>query len=352
MSRSEPPLTLFSQVLRPAAVVLAAVAAVSAEAASFDCKLAKTNAERTICASTRLSALDERMAQDYARAVHALSPAGAAALKKSQRSWLQFVTQVCASPEIGVRGDTPESCLARKFHDRLAELAQAGIRLGPYVFNRIDSYAVTRSPDGDLDGWNSGFVTQQVGYPQIDSPRNAASNAWNALQVRALTANRNDDEENDTDHVVDITLGCVGADIVSTETVSSQYSHGTPHGVFDRAAANHVLSPVLRDMTASDVFSDDSGWEERMPTLFWEAYLRTHDAKENPPSVEEAIREAAPNPGAWLLTPAGLQISFGAYEAGCYACNPGPITVPWSAIKPMLAAPDIATCKGPPTAQR
>jgi uncharacterized protein len=340
-------------VLRSLTIALAAaLAEVSGEAASFDCKLAKTDAERTICASARLSALDERMGQEYARALRALSPAGAGALKKSQRSWLHFVAQVCASPEARGNGDTAERCLVRKFNGRLAELAQAGIRLGPYVFNRIDSYAARRSPDGDRYGSDSGFVTQHVGYPQIDSPRNAATNAWNAMQVQGLKVNRNDDEDEDTDHIVETTLGCVGADIISTETMSSQYTHGTPHGVYDRATGNQVLSPVLRDMTASDVFSADSGWEERMPTVFWEAYLRTHDAKENPPSVEEIIREAAPKPGAWLLTPAGLQISFSAYEAGCYACTPGPITVPWSAIKPMLATPDLATCKAPPAASR
>ena len=101
-------------------------------------------------------------------------------------------------------------------------------------------------------------------------------------------------------------------------------------------------------MIANDIFSDVSGWEEKLPALFWNAYVTGDRRNVDIPAVEAAIRQSAMDPASWLLTPSGLQISFGAYEAGCYACNPGPITVPWPALKPMLAAPDLAACKAPP----
>ena len=327
---------------------LLALAAVCAHAASFDCKSAKTPTEKAICGSPKLSALDERLAADYERALHVLSPAGANRLRESQRSWLRFATAVCAPRKRVDHGDPPASCLEVEFGRRLQQLAQAGVLLGPYVFNRIDAYAVRRSNDGDDTGYSNGFVTQHVGYPAIDMPTTAAAVAWNAERQQEPGSV---DADDDTDNDVEVTLGCVGAAFISVEKISSEYAHGTPHGVFDREKHNELLAPKPRDMTADDVFAEASGWEEKLPALFWNVYVSGNRQNEARPALETAIRESAADPASWLLTPAGLQISFGAYEAGCYACNPGPITVPWSVLKPMLASPDLAACKAPPAAK-
>ena len=110
-----------------------------------------------------------------------------------------------------------------------------------------------------------------------------------------------------------------------------------------------LLAPALRKMTASDIFAAKAPWKATLPKLFWNVYLHDPDAAKDVDTIEQAIKASAVNPGAWLLTPAGLQISFDAYEAGCYACNPGPITVPWSTLKPMLASPEFAACEAPPS---
>ncbi len=112
-----------------------------------------------------------------------------------------------------------------------------------------------------------------------------------------------------------------------------------------------LLVPTLHKMTVSDIFAAGTPWKAKLPALFWNVYTRDPDAAKDVASVEEAIKASAANPERWLLTPEGLQISFDADEAGYYACNPGPITVPWSTLKPMLAAPDLAACKGPPAAR-
>lgn len=329
------------------ALLLGAAVVAGARAASFDCKTATTPPEKVICGSTKLSALDERLAQDYERALHSLSRAGAARLKESQRSWLRFAAMVCIHRTPATRGEDAADCLSREFAHRLGQLAQAGIRIGPYVFNRIDDYAVRPSPRGDENGYNKGFVTKHVGYPQIDEPLTVAATTWNEQQRQAPGSF---DADDNTDNDVEVTLGCVGAGIVSTEKVLSEYAHGAAHGVFEREKRSVLLVPTLRDMTADDVFADGSGWEEKLPALFRDAYLKGRRSSENQPEVESAVLESAADPASWLLTPAGLQISFGAYEAGCYACNPGPITVPWASLKPMLATTELAACKAPPAA--
>ena len=328
---------------------LVAAATGTAHAASFDCNAAKTPTEKAICGSPKLSALDERLAQDYERALHALGPAGAAQLKTSQRSWLRFATQVCTPGKRPGHGESTAECLETEFGHRLEQLAQAGVRVGPYVFNRIDYYAAARGRD-DEGGSHSGFVTDHVAFAQIDAPLTAATNAWNAAQRRddpgpITLSNESDDvaEDDDTDY----TLGCASDRFISLQVDGSEYQHGAAHGSYDHEVHDTMLVPALRKMTASDLFAAGTPWKSRLPTLFWNVYTQDPDAGKDVESIQQAIRESAANPERWLLTPAGLQISFDAYEAGCYACNPGPITVPWASLKPMLATPEFAACKAP-----
>ena len=335
---------------RAATALLATLAAVGAHAASFDCKAARTSTEKAICGSPKLSALDEKLAQDYERALHALSPAGAAQLKASQRGWLRFATQVCAPGEPAGKGETAAECLSTEFDHRLDQLAQAGLRIGPYVFNRVDYFAAARTHEDD-GGAHSGFVTQHVAFAQIDAPANPATAAWNAAQRKAdpgpiSAGDAADDvaEDDDTDY----TLGCVGDRFVSLQVDGYEYDHGTPHGNYDHEVHNALLAPTMRKMTAGDLFAAGAPWKSRLPVLFWDVYTRDPQADKELASLREAIKASAANPDRWLLTPTGLQISFDAGEAGCYACNPGPLTVPWATLKPMLASPEFAACKAPP----
>jgi uncharacterized protein len=334
----------------PVAALLASLA-LDAHAASFDCKAAKSPTEKTICASPVVSALDERLAADYARALHALSPAGAARLKTSQRSWLRFATAACLPPRSVVGGDPPASCLEAQFQRRLEQLAQAGVRIGPYVFTRIDAYESARTPKLE-DGAYFGLVAQHVAFPQIDAPLNDATMAWNAAQRKdepgpfEISTDPNDvHEDDDTDY----TLGCVGDRFISLRVDDTEYQHGVAHGSYSHEVRNALLVPALRDMKASDVFGAAAPWKTKLPALFWSVYTKGPDAARDMKSIRNAIAAAAADPKRWLLTPAGLQIAFDADEAGCYACNPGPLTVPWSALKPMLASQELAACQASPT---
>ena len=338
-----------------AALLAAAVA--GAHAASFDCKAARSPTERAICGSPELSRLDERLAREYERASHALSPAGAAQLKASQRDWLRFAGRVCAPLPARRDGEAPAACLAREYERRLRQLAQAGVRFGPYVFNRIDYHSAVRvGPHDDGAGSHAGFATQHIAFAQIDAPVTAAATAWNAAQREELpspdagddgAAAAHDGDDPAMDDDVDFELGCVGERFISLSRKTAYFQHGSAHGGYDHEVRNVVFAPAMRKMTASDVFTASAGWKTRLPLLFWTAYARGKDAVTDMPAIKDAILESAANPERWLLTPAGLQIAFDADEAGCYACNPGPITVPWSTLKPMLASPDLASCQGP-----
>ena len=91
-------------------VMAAAMSAVPAAGASFDCARATTPVEKMVCASPELSTLDEHMARYYAAARLALGEGGQC-LQPDQREWLRRRDR-CA--------DT--ACLKQVYADRLAEL--------------------------------------------------------------------------------------------------------------------------------------------------------------------------------------------------------------------------------------
>jgi len=260
-------LTSLSSRRPAAAALLAALACGAAHAASFDCKAAKTPTERAICGSSRLSALDEHLAKDYERAAQALSPAGAAQLKASQRSWLRFASRVCVPRDAKRNGGKPAECLEGEYARRIERLAQVGVRVGPYVFNRVDLYSAARLGKDDGAGDYAGFATDHVAFAQIDAPVTPAATAWNAAQrvdppapdTGDDVADRSsDDDDSASDNDTDFVIGCASERFISLSKTSAYFQHGSAHGGYDHEVRNVVFGPGMRKMTPSDVFAPNS----------------------------------------------------------------------------------------------
>jgi hypothetical protein len=98
-------------------------------------------------------------------------------------------------------------------------------------------------------------------------------------------------------------------------------------------------------MTPDDFFAPDSDWDDKLPDLVWQVYLDGGGQHAKDPQFEANVRGAAAEPQHWLITPQGLEIDFGSYEAGCYACGPGPLTVPWARLAPLLASKSAPVCE-------
>ncbi|MGH6986909.1 MAG: hypothetical protein ACRED9_08765 [Caulobacteraceae bacterium] len=262
-----------------------------------------------------------------------LSPAGAMMLKQSQMNWLSFIATVCPAQPITKWGGSPSECLKRNFEERLTELAMVGQRLGPFRFNRLDFFA--RRPDHDATGATSGFYTNHVGYPQIDDPTIPAARAWNTKMVRPLDLGGDcDGPDNDSDD--DYVLGYANRNLISVRIEHSFYCHGTPHGLFGFTAANILYSQDGRALTASDVFGPGRGWVAPLQRLLMTAIAEKGWRAPNE-QAQEGVEEEVVSPDHWLFSKEGLQVAFGAYEGGCYACNPGEPTVNWSALEPQLS---------------
>jgi uncharacterized protein len=101
-------------------IVLFALACMGgiARSASFDCARAGTATEKAICASPRLSDLDEYLGRYYQAGRASMGRDAAACLASNQREWLRSVRNACKDA----------SCLEHAYLSRLAELdpLQAG----------------------------------------------------------------------------------------------------------------------------------------------------------------------------------------------------------------------------------
>jgi len=313
----------------------------TASAASFDCTRAKAPREKLICREPALSDLDEKLGRAYQERRAILSPHGAELLERSESSWLHYLTIVCPMvvPADVAGWRNPKSCLQGMYEQRLAQLAKVGQRLGPFVFNRVDVYAA--EPASDSTGEMLGFYIHHVAYPQIDNSDLPQAVAWNNRAVKSLS--ECDDCGDGSDDDMEYEIGYATGDVISMQRTTSVYPHEHAHGTFSVQADNIVLHPNPRALTEEDLFGKGDRWAQELQKLFWDALLaKGWSPPENVAErVKHDIEDEVILPYKWLFTTEGVQVSFSAYEGGCYACNPGTVTVPWVGLKPLLSSSAI-----------
>jgi len=311
----------------------------SSFAASFDCGHAASPREKLICSDPTLSDLDSKLGRLYQERRALLSPHGADLLQTSERSWLTYTATVCtlAVPDHAVWSQQPKNCLALKYRDRLKQLSYAGEKVGPFLFNRIDFFSAEPAPDNS--GQTLGFYVQHIGYPQIDGPSSSQADEWNRQSAKTLEpssycgqGDSNGDE--DADYVV----GYATQRFISVKLSSFIYCHGAAHGTFGSGAVNMVLQPTVRPATEQDIFGPNDDWVNKFQQILWKAVTKNgwRPLGDAYSEIESDVEDDFIQPARWIFTIDGLRIAFSAYDAGCYQCNPPPVTVPWSEIKPLL----------------
>ena len=303
---------------------------------------------RQACATPVTAALQDKMIRGLARASKALSADGAQKLQASQQAWRRFVDESCDGSEgPAASGQDEAPCVSNALYTRITELAQVGLRAGTHVLTLADRYVIAPAPvQADLTlGFRQMPFVWQINYPQIDGAASPAALAWNRSQEPALPTAA---DSRPTQLVVNYEVGCAGDRLLSVQVVTYEFSQGAAHGNTGLQAQNFVVDPALRPMTPDDLFAPDSDWDARLPELVWQVYLDGGGQHAKVPEFEQNVREAAAEPGHWLLTPRGMEIGFSSYEAGCYACGPGRLTVPWPKLAPLLASKSAPVCEAPP----
>jgi uncharacterized protein len=239
-------------------------------AASYDCAHTASAHDQLICRSPALSDLDDQLGRAYQARRALLSPRGAALLRNSERSWLHFVTTICPILAPADPRRDPAECLEAKYRERLGQLAEVGKKIGPFVFNRIDLYR-TKTDTVTHDGAVPGFYMEHVAYPQIDNQHTPETAAWNRKNIKALSEQEGICDSILGDYDTEYEIGYANQDITSVQWVQSFYCHGAAHGQGRYGTQTMVLHPILRALTAEDMFGPGDGWVEKLQTLFWNA---------------------------------------------------------------------------------
>ena len=138
----------------------------AAAAQSFDCKLAQSPREKTVCADTRLSALDAEIATNYKSLRAQLSPESAALVMADQDEWLRWIDLVC--PAHGKGADANQTqCLQQQYFTRAHDLDKITHLGNTIIFPR--AHFLFRSGDANSpDPINPGFGYGCLRWPQID----------------------------------------------------------------------------------------------------------------------------------------------------------------------------------------
>jgi uncharacterized protein YecT (DUF1311 family) len=290
--------------------------------------------------------LDGELVRTYERAVHALSPDEAGRLRASQDGWRRALGASCANANVTVSPDqTPmASCIEDAMQSRIDELGQLGLHAGALVLTRGERDSTSPEPPDPLQTLQPPRLLEtHDAYPQIDAPASSAEREWNRAMALEPLVPQSSEGRSDLDR--DYVVGCASPRVLSVRFSTYEFPHGAAHGWTTKKTRNFVLLPTIRPMTPDDLFASGSAWADKLSELLWQAYLDDGGQFAMDPKFEANVRAAAAKPDHWLLTPQGLQVAFSSYEAGCYACGPGPLTIPWARLAPLLVPDARPVCE-------
>jgi uncharacterized protein YecT (DUF1311 family) len=330
-----------------------------ARAASFDCKVAKTDIERAICSDKDLSAADDRMAAAY-KATMAMAPAEVQTeIREDQRTWVRSLTTVCKSDAVEL-AHTPArraelvSCLKDQYKAQTTALQQRVVKKGGIVFvMRSVTVKVKDAPDDtgikDVET-NPGYGTLTATWPQAlsDAPEWAAWNAAMLLEAQKMSGGDGktaggwkSEWAQGTDTDVTAMLENVTSQMVSANVANDTMGHGAahPNEAFEQF---YWLLTEKRRLQATDVFAAGSSWEKVIAAKCRESLKeQVGDDYESYAGTKadfaKTLRDVIVTPENWEIDEKGITVDFPEYSVTPRAQPVEPVLVPWSALQADLA---------------
>ncbi len=297
--------------------------AAHAEAASFDCKKAKTEVEKTICAARQLSALDEKLAETYRSALAKLSPAGQRLLREGQRQWLKALSNDCA-----VKKDVTQLCIEEAYNSRLRELTRSMVQVGEFLFTGVDLFRtqVWTGADGEQR-----IYKESISYPRIDSPRNAETARWNEEKKRVLEETLYGGDDYGGHFEIGYGIAAVNGTIITLAFYESDYSDGMAHAMSHGHLESFDTSRSLYPLTSVDFFAINTDWQSFLVRQCLEKL------KIDVPDIlskTDIVKEVVSSWGNWIIGKEGLSIIFASYTIDGYPSYD--VLVPWPDLQPYL----------------
>lgn len=310
-------------------------------APSFDCAKASRPIEKAICADTKLSDMDAKLAAGYRAALLRLSPQAQEQVRDSQRQWLKYVRTVCDTTALpkAVVFRTVETCLRRAYETRQNQIDSAVKTQSGRTFYMVEIFKALRNPDAtDRSGPNAGFVTLNISYPQLDNPTAQSDRALNAhlaaapqKTAREFPPKGEETGKVDEDVASATRLSAALPGLISFDGYRGGYRHGAAHGLYP-SFSFHWLPREGRELKAGDIFSTGAKWQDFLRERCFDGVKHFGAVK----AVKD-IGATPEKPSNWSFDKKGLTVTFGPYEVASYADGQPTVIVPWSELKPYLA---------------
>jgi uncharacterized protein YecT (DUF1311 family) len=333
--------------MRRIATCILALATV-AQAASFDCKLAKSPREKAICADPRLSAADSALAAQFAALRAKLAPSGFAAVQQDQRAWLSYLDVVCNAPNPNGKLDIA-ACLQQHYTGGPGDIEGREQELrtttrGPAQLYTRALYVTV--PDTDAPSTRGpgdpGFGDFAFRWPQANAATGALAafnTAANAFILKVARSNGYDQAPT----LRAATGGGQSVDISYTITgANSHYILAAFTDFFDGHGAHPDTSwfsfnyslDLNRELHPGDVFA--TGWQDHLTQIalakLKQQKIDIWDGAEGPNGVHDGVT----NPDQWTLDNQALTVNFAQYQINCYACGGGKLSFSWQDLEPLL----------------
>jgi uncharacterized protein len=323
-------------------------------AQSFDCKVAKSPREHTICSDKKLAALDRAVSAAYKSLRAQLSPESATLVKSDQREWLHWLDEVCPAHGTGIADDM-NRCLTNEYTSREHDLRQVAHIGSTIIFPRSHFVYKAGSSIEERADNDPGFGYGSLRWPQIDiqpARPNPAYAEWNSAVTKkaAKLAVGIDPEDNKStfDSAVDASGTIYGFYVVeaandrfiAVSLVNSGYGWGAAHPLTDQTSFLWWLNRN-RELTISDVFIPNSGWQDKLTTLAVEDLRSQTDLKDMlGDDIDKKVNETLSDLTTWTPTRDGLIITFAQYAIAPYSAGMPEAQIAWSDLKPYLS-PDL-----------
>jgi uncharacterized protein len=324
-----------------------AVQGMMARGASFDCRKAVQPREKAICADASLGQLDEQMSAAYFQELRGVSEAAGLAMRDDQRLWLRWLGTVCGA-------ETPQSsvklaaCLKGPYRERADELAKMTTRHGEVLFYSRAVYLAAPVKDAESAGASAnfpGFGTVAARWPQADS-QDAGWREWNAamtLWAREIFDGKDGPWSpalvEGADESIFTAVEQLTPALVSVYLREDSMGHGAAH---PNTSWRHIhwLRKERRELQAGDVFQEGSAWRQVLAERSWKSLLQglgTEGLLIKGPMAKELLAVTS-SPRDWTFEAGGLTISFPEYSVSARAFPAPDVTIPWSVLRPFLAA--------------
>ncbi|MDE1162096.1 MAG: lysozyme inhibitor LprI family protein [Acidobacteriaceae bacterium] len=319
----------------------------TAFAASFNCKLASTPREKTICASPALSKADDELAAKYKALHEKLSPESAADLLKDQRIWLAYLDKACA-PNLKADRANISECLLGEYNSRKPDFDSTTLPSGQVLFTRATYIArptkLVPNDDSDMD---PGVGTGIFRWPQIDRATSQQTAFNHSVLAYLLESSKNDPKQaatflasTDPHSSVDVswTLRAVNDKLLSIDFEQFSMTYGAAHpNTFD--STFHWNVAAGRPLQVTDVFNNASGWSTKLIPAARQKLRAIPDMSEmlwNGDELTKGIGNGLSNSYEWTLSSKGFTVTFAQYQVAAYVAGMPDITFTWQELKPYL----------------